>query len=52
METFQLQEKELLEMKQFYKEEYDKTKRRLNHIISILKRLGLAIPEDGEDLIS
>lgn len=49
METFQIQEKELLEMKQFYKEEYERTTRRLNHIITILKRLGVAIPEDAEN---
>ncbi|MEN8158210.1 MAG: hypothetical protein ABFS10_14755 [Bacteroidota bacterium] len=47
METIQLPEDELTEMIQFYKEEYDRTSRKLMHITSILKRLGEEIPEPG-----
>jgi hypothetical protein len=45
METFKLPETELAEMKQFYLEEYDKTSKRLIHIMAILKRLGVESPE-------
>jgi len=37
----------LAEMKQFYLEEYDRVSRRLIHIIAILNRLGVEIPDDG-----
>ena len=52
METFQLPETELAEMKQFYLEEYDKTSKRLIHIMAILKRLGVENPdhETGETI--
>ncbi|MFH0756105.1 MAG: hypothetical protein V2B15_02320 [Bacteroidota bacterium] len=46
METFQLTEKELAEMRQFYKEEFNRTSSRLLHIRAILKRLGVAMPEN------
>ncbi len=46
METFQLTEKELAEMRQFYKEEFNRTSSRLLHIKAVLKRLGVAIPEN------
>jgi len=52
METFQLSEKELIEMKQFYKEEYDRTSRRLMHIKAILKRLEVSLLETGEEAFS
>jgi len=47
METLKLPDAELAEMKQFYLEEYDRTSKRLTHIMSILKRLGIESPEEG-----
>ena len=47
METIILPESELSEMKQFYQEEYDRITRRLQHIRTILSRLGVEI-EKGE----
>lgn len=40
METIKLPESELAEMKTFYQEEYDKTMKRLEHIKTMLVRLG------------
>lgn len=40
METIKLPESELAEMKTFYQEEYDKTIKRLEHIKTMLVRLG------------
>ncbi len=40
METIKLPESELDEMKSFYQEEYDKTIKRLEHIKTMLVRLG------------
>ncbi|MGW8314701.1 MAG: hypothetical protein ACWGNV_03805 [Bacteroidales bacterium] len=40
METIKLPESELAEMKSFYQEEYDKTIKRLEHIKTMLVRLG------------
>jgi hypothetical protein len=40
METIQLPESELAEMKLFYQEEYDKAVKRLQHIKTMLVRLG------------
>ncbi len=41
METIKLPESELAEMKQFYQDELDRTARRLQHIRTILQRLGV-----------
>ena len=41
MEIIKLPESELAEMKQFYQDELDRTARRLQHIRTILKRLGV-----------
>ncbi|MCK5137092.1 MAG: hypothetical protein KAR19_15000 [Bacteroidales bacterium] len=43
METIKLPETELTEMKQFYQEEHDKAVRRLQHIKTMLQRLGVNI---------
>ena len=52
METLKLPDTELAEMKQFYLEEYNRTSKRLTHIMSILKRLGIENPEeDNGELI-
>jgi hypothetical protein len=45
METFKLPQEELSDMIQFYQEEFDRTARRLIHTASILKRLGVKVPE-------
>ena len=47
MDTIKIQEAELAEMKQFYLEEYDRTSRRMSHIMAILKRLGVEHPENN-----
>jgi hypothetical protein len=47
MDSVKLQEAELAEMKQFYLEEYDRVSRRLVHIMAILNRLGVKIPDNG-----
>jgi hypothetical protein len=49
MDSFQLPEAELAEMKEFYLEEYDRVSRRLIHIMAVLKRLGVEIPDNGPD---
>lgn len=41
METIKLPETELTEMKQFYQEEHDRAVRRLQHIQTMLQRLGV-----------
>jgi len=41
METIKLPDAELSEMKQFYVEEYERTQKRLQHIKSVLARLGI-----------
>jgi hypothetical protein len=49
METIKLPESELAEMKLFYQEEYDKAIKRLQHIKTMLVRLGAdAIPEEPQ----
>jgi hypothetical protein len=45
MKTIQIPEKELDDMKLFYKQEYEQTAARLLHITSMLNRLGVKIPE-------
>lgn len=47
METIRLPEAELSEMKQFYQEEYERLTRRLQHIQTILARLGIEIDREG-----
>jgi hypothetical protein len=47
METIKLPESELAEMKQFYQEEYERLSRRLQHIKTILERLGVEIQEEN-----
>lgn len=42
METIKLPDSELSEMKQFYLDEYEKTQKRLQHIKSVLARLGIS----------
>jgi hypothetical protein len=47
METIRLPEEELAEMKEFYQDEYEQATRRLAHIVSIMKRLGIDVPDTG-----
>ena len=47
METIKLPESELAEMKQFYQDEYERLSRRLQHIKTILERLGVEIQEEN-----
>ena len=47
METIKLPESELAEMTQFYQEEYERLSRRLQHIKTILERLGVEIQEEN-----
>ena len=46
MKTIKLPESEILEMKQFYQEEYDRLARRLQHIRIILGHLGIEIEKN------
>jgi hypothetical protein len=46
METLKLPEAEIAEMKSFYLEEYDRTVKRLQHIKSMLDRLGADTESD------
>jgi hypothetical protein len=51
MITLQMPENELEEMKQFYLDEYDRTSARLQHILTILNRLGLESPPgNGQEM--
>lgn len=47
MNTIQIPDKELEDMKLFYKQEYEQAAARLEHITTILKRLEVEIPEPG-----
>ncbi|MCP4313507.1 MAG: hypothetical protein GY790_19800 [Bacteroidetes bacterium] len=49
MNTIQIPEGELNEMKEFYLEEYEKSTSRLLHITSVLKRLGVDLPAEGSE---
>jgi hypothetical protein len=51
METIKLPDSELSEMKQFYIEEYERTARRLQHIRSVLTRLGISDQELQEGIL-
>lgn len=46
METLKISEEELGNMKQFYLEEYERTSSRLNHILTMMKKLGMDVPPE------
>ena len=47
MKTIQIPDNELVEMKEFYQQEYEHAVARLLHITTTLKRLGVEIPSEG-----